>query len=303
MAYAADLCGSKLKAKLAATLNESAAAPISSSSFAAKQMAKMGWKEGTGLGKKRDGMVSHIKVKQREESAGLGVEKERTRQMGAEGMWWSTNVSDTLMRLQQQKSKKEAKKKQKKESKKSSKKEKKEKKKDKAESAPVVPKVYTDEELFKATGGARFGMRAQRRAEGKWQRTESSKDLKEWERAVKDKIEWNGLGKAKVLLSEGENASNKTNEGATITGRKKRKRTSDDNCFEEEKKEDGEPIKSTEMEESNDSGLECAEKSESESKDERKRRKKNKTEKKSSKKSKKKEKKRRKESSPASDAS
>ena len=101
MAYAADLCGSKLRSKLASTLNEASAEKISSKSFAAKQMAKMGWTEGTGLGKKRDGMVSHIKVTKREENMGLGVEKERTRQMGVEGMWWSSSVADTLMKLQQ----------------------------------------------------------------------------------------------------------------------------------------------------------------------------------------------------------
>ncbi len=287
MAYAADLCGSKLKAKLASTLNESASAPISSSSFAAKQMAKMGWKEGTGLGKKRDGVVSHIKVKQREESAGLGVEKERTRQMGAEGMWWSHNVSDTLLKLQQQKSKKDSKKKKKKKDSKksSSKKEKKDKKKD--SSSQLVAKVYTDEELFQATGGARFGMRAQRRAEGKWQRTEGSEDLKEWERQVKGKIEWNGLGKAKVLLSEEKaiSASESKKDGSEKK-KKKRKRSSEDS-FEEEKKEENEPVKVSEAESSNNAN--CFEEgSRTESKETKKRRKKNKAEKKSSKKSKKK---------------
>ncbi len=286
MAYAADLCGSKLKAKLSSTLNESAAAPISSSSFAAKQMAKMGWKEGTGLGKKRDGMVSHIKVKQREENAGLGVEKERTRQMGVEGMWWSNNVSDTLLKLQQQRVKKEEsskKKKKKKDSKKSSKKEKKEKKKD--SSSVLVAKVYTDEELFQATGGARFGMRAQRRAEGKWKRTEGSEDLKEWERQVKGKIEWNGLGKAKVLLSEEKAVSENKKDDH---GKKKKRKRSSEDSFEEEKKEESDPIKSSETE-SSSHNADCGEESsQSESKETKKRRKKNKAEKKSSKKSKKK---------------
>jgi len=227
MAYAADLCGSKLKEKLSSTLNESAAAPMSSSSFAAKQMAKMGWESGTGLGKKRDGMVSHIKVRKREENMGLGVEKERTRKLGTEGMWWSTNVSNTLMRLQQKKDEKKPKKK------KSSKKSKKDKgeKKKKKDKSPKTPKIYTDEELFQATGGARFGMRAQRRAEGKWQRTENSQTLKDWEQQVKGKVEWNGLGKAKLVLSEEKN--NRRNSSIE----KKRKRNNDE-YFEEKKKED-----------------------------------------------------------------
>ena len=222
MAYAADLCGSKLKAKLASTLNESSAAPISSNSCAARQMAKMGWKEGTGLGKKRNGITSHIKVKKREENSGLGIEKERTRKLGVEGMWWSSNVSDTLMRLQQKKNGDKKSKKSKKE-----KKDKKSKKKNKEKS----PKVYTDEELFHATGGARFGMRAQRRAEGKWQRTEHSQSLKEWEEAVKSKIEWNGLGKAQVLL-KGESASS---DSVDEPCKKKRKRRDVDDSAEEKK--------------------------------------------------------------------
>ena len=159
----------------------------------------MGWTEGTGLGKKRDGITTHIKVQKREESSGLGIEKERTRKMGVEGMWWASNVGNTLMKLQKSKKKK-----------KESKKDKKKKKKKSKKESSDEPKVYTDEELFKATGGARFGMRAQSRAEGKWKRTESSSELKEWEDQLKGKIEWNGLGKAKILLDENNrNASKK----------------------------------------------------------------------------------------------
>jgi Pin2-interacting protein X1 len=228
MAYAADLCGSKLKAKLAYTLNEASAAPMSNTSFAAKQMAKMGWTEGTGLGRKRDGIISHIKVKKREDNMGLGVEKERTRKLGAEGMWWSANVSETLMRLQQ-KSKKSSSSSSEKKTKKGKKKDKKSKKKSKE----ITMKIYTDEELFEATGGARFGMRASRRAEGKWKRTEDSQDLKKWEEEVKSKVEWNGLGKARVLLSQSTSSSNNTDSKTNTTKRKR----SDDDDSEEKKKE------------------------------------------------------------------
>lgn len=238
MAYATELCGSKLKAKLASTLNESSAAPIPSSSFAAKQMAKMGWTEGTGLGKKRDGIVSHIKVIKREDSLGLGVEKERTRKIESEGMWWSANVSETLMRLQQR-TKSE---KQKDERKSKTKKKKKSSKKD---SQDVNVKIYTDEELFAATGGARFGMRAQRRAEAKWMRTESSQSLKEWEQEVKNKFEWNGLGQARVLLKSRSSSNVVVDDDDDnddnidkISDTKKRKRRQDDDAFGEEKKEE-----------------------------------------------------------------
>jgi hypothetical protein len=229
MAYATDLCGSKLKAKLASTLNEASAAPMSSTSFAAKQMAKMGWTEGTGLGKKRDGIVSHIKVQKREDSLGLGVEKERTRKIESEGMWWSANVSETLMRLQQKKGKKKDEKKSKK---------KKSKKTSKKETQDLEIKVYTDEELFAATGGARFGMRAQRRAEAKWMRTESSQSLREWEEEVKQKFEWNGLGQAQVLLRSSSSCTTGNDKGVEKNcDTKKRKRRHDDS-FEEEKKEE-----------------------------------------------------------------
>ncbi len=218
MAYAADLCGSKLRAKLASTLNEASAEKISSTSFAAKQMAKMGWTEGTGLGKKRDGIVSHIKVNKREENIGLGVEKERTRQMGVEGMWWSSSVADTLMKLQQKsksvdsdkdKSKKKKDKKEKKSKKSSS-------KKDKAVDGKSC-KIYTEDELFEATGGARFGTKGGKRAIGKWKRSESSKELKDWEDQVKDRAEWNGLGKATIILSDSNsNKDKKSNKRKTI---------------------------------------------------------------------------------------
>lgn len=202
MAYAAELCGSKLREKLSSTLNEASSVKISSNSFAAKQMAKMGWTEGTGLGKNRDGMVSHIKVQKREDNIGLGVEKERTRQMGVEGMWWSSSVASTLSRLQQKKkgSNKDDDNKSKKKKNKKEKKSKKSKK-DKAVASSSAGKIYTEDELFIATGGARFGTKGGKRAEGKWQRSESSKELKEWEEQVKDKAEWNGLGKANVILS------------------------------------------------------------------------------------------------------
>jgi Pin2-interacting protein X1 len=220
MSYAAELCGSKLRAKLGATLNESASEGVSSNSFAARQMAKMGWTEGTGLGKNRDGMKSHIKVNKREENVGLGQEKELAKEVS--NTWWKSNVSSTLERLQQKQPKK----------KKSSKKKKTE---------------FTDQELFQATGGARFGMRAQRRAEGKWKRTETISSQTETE--AKNKIEWNGLGKAKVLLasndenhivsahaSEVGSSSGSEEEPEVVLPTKKRKRTAEGETTTESKK-------------------------------------------------------------------
>jgi len=216
MAYA-DLATKKTMARLSASLNESAAdaSHMKQSSFARKQLEKMGWSEGTGLGKKRDGMVTHIRTKKREESVGLGGEKKIVEEQS--DMWWMDNVGSTLARLQQakkrksmssdngsdddSKARKQAKKKSKKSKSKPDKKEKKRSKKKKSkDSESGEVKTYTDHELFVATGGARFGMRAQRRAEGKWARTESGSNLWEEEEEARKRIEWNGLGSAKLLL-------------------------------------------------------------------------------------------------------
>ena len=64
----------------------------------------MGWIEGTGLGKNRDGMKDHVKVKQRTDEMGLGREKEMAKEIG--NVWWKDSVGGTLARLQQQKKKK-----------------------------------------------------------------------------------------------------------------------------------------------------------------------------------------------------
>jgi Pin2-interacting protein X1 len=269
MAYAADLCGSKLRAKLSSTLNESSAAKISTTSFAAKQMQKMGWKEGTGLGKNRDGIVSHIKVKKREENSGLGIEKERTRQMGVGGMWWSSSVADTLMKLQRKSGSSSSGGDDSKSKKKKSKKDKKDKKSKKSSKKEKnAGKIYTEDELFAATGGARFGTKGGKRAEGKWQRSEKSKEHLEWELAVMDKkAEWNGLGTASVILSD-----DKVNKKQS---KKRRRNEEKDGICEEKKEEDGNLVASSSVSEEVDEGSE-----------ESKPRKKRKSEKKSKKKKK-----------------
>ena len=208
MAYSADLCGSKLRGKLGGVLNESAttfspALLSSDKSFAKRQLEKMGWTEGTGLGKRRDGMKEHVKIKQREDEMGLGREKMKAQEVA--DVWWKDSVGNTLAKLQKKKSAKDEKKKKK------SKKEKKCVKKERK-------MHFTDEELFEATGGARFGMRAQRRAEGKWKRTESGHELTELEDKAKASMEWNGRGNAQVLISK---ESSTTLEGERDVGNTK----------------------------------------------------------------------------------
>ncbi|KAL7511489.1 hypothetical protein ACHAXN_008434 [Cyclotella atomus] len=199
MAYT-SLSTSKHRAKLGATLNESAASHspfLLSSSFAKRHLQKMGWTEGTGLGRKRDGMVEHVKIKQREEEAGLGKEKELLK--AAADVWWKDSVGGTLARLQK-------------------------KKKSSKEKMNIV-KTFTDEELFQATGGARFGMRAQRRAEGKWKRTEGGHQLEQLEKKAVEGMEWNGRGdayiNAKVVIDV---VSRENSISTSISKQKKRKR-------------------------------------------------------------------------------
>jgi len=48
-----------------------------STSFAQRMLAKMGWREGRGLGKREDGVVAHVRVKRRLDAAGVGAELAR----------------------------------------------------------------------------------------------------------------------------------------------------------------------------------------------------------------------------------
>ena len=150
-------------------------------------------------------MVDHIKIKQRQEEMGLGREKEACKAVG--DVWWKDSVGGTLARLQKKSS-----------SKKKSKKDKSKKKAD---------KVFTDEELFQATGGARFGMRAQRRAEGKWKRTESGLELQELEEKAKSSMEWNGRGDAKVVIAGEDKRESKKRKCAEDTNDKTNEQTTE----------------------------------------------------------------------------
>ncbi|KAG7354547.1 G-patch domain containing protein [Nitzschia inconspicua] len=189
------LAGSKHKRKLGATLNESAA--VGPNDFAKRQLEKLGWKEGTGLGKKRDGRSTHIRVKQRAHESGLGSTSTDIDPVVSADQWWKSSVGNTLAKLSaKQKTKK---------SKKNSKKEKKKKDSsdddtDDIQTQKTTTKVYTDEELFQATGGVRFGMRAQTQQRSKWKRAESNISQEEEEQA-KQKTEWDGLSAPRVVLS------------------------------------------------------------------------------------------------------
>lgn len=218
------LAGSKLRNRLGGQLNESAASlGGGASAFAKAQLEKLGWKEGEGLGKRRQGMSSHIRVVKRAEGLGLGESTldPAVQQAVHTVDWWKHSVGDTLAKLA-------ASKKTKKKSKKS--KDKKEKK-----------RVYTDEELFEATGGARFGMRAQTQQHGKWKRAESN--ISEQDEAdAKGKLEWDGMSAPVVVLKEkwasdaSSNSKAKTTKEGSTT--KKKRKAAEENVLDSAKEED-----------------------------------------------------------------
>ena len=212
---AETLLSKKTLAKHGMTMRESASAPVSD--FARRQMLKMGWVEGKGLGKKEDGMLSHLKASKREEAAGLGSEKLSNEEIVAKEGWWFDAFSSNLKVFKKKmkadrgngdddknKEKKKKKKKTEKKSKgkegneemqdteedeekdfkdgKDEKKKKKKKDKDKsngkrkrdddADSDDALDRP-SFEDLYKATGGARLGMRARADQKGKFSRTEN----------------------------------------------------------------------------------------------------------------------------------
>ncbi len=153
--------------QLGSRMNDSVASKPSD--FAMKMMAKMGWKEGQGLGKNADGIQQHISIKKRDENVGLGLENAKAAEAVADNWWhntFSTNLAAFKTGLPG--------------SKKDKKRDKKEKKKDKKDrhTNSEINKVDDHspppsyEELFKATGGKRLGMRARMEQKGKILRTE-----------------------------------------------------------------------------------------------------------------------------------
>jgi len=68
----------------ATSINEGVGSKISD--FARRQMEKMGWRDGQGLGKLEDGISTHIKVKKIEGNAGIG---EAAKELdNVNDQWW-----------------------------------------------------------------------------------------------------------------------------------------------------------------------------------------------------------------------
>lgn len=240
------LAGKKLRSKHGATFNESAA--IGPNEYGRKQLEKLGWTVGTGLGKHRTGIHNHIRViKKDDEHGGIGHNKyqhhhhhhHQQSSLSAptttttivdnhRDQWWKSSVGNTLARLKQKKEEKKRKKEEKKKKKKKkkeessssssiseddnekkndekTKKKKKKRKRDDIDSGnndnttTRQVKIMTDEELFVATGGVRFGMRAQTPQRGKWKRTEHDVSTEDIQRAIQQ-TEWDGLSAPRIIL-------------------------------------------------------------------------------------------------------
>ena len=61
-------------------------------------MEKMGWKEGDGLGKKKNGITECVQVKRREEQAGLGSE-DKKKKFQWDDAFWENIYNDAAKRL------------------------------------------------------------------------------------------------------------------------------------------------------------------------------------------------------------
>lgn len=121
------------------------------SKFARTAMAKMGWSEGKGLGKKENGISKHVSVQKRQLNAGLGMEAAEPKfaarslkgagksSVDVDGHWWSDAFGAALENVNKRSA-----------------------------------KTATLDEIFEASGGTRLGMRARREQPGKLRRIEAA---------------------------------------------------------------------------------------------------------------------------------
>jgi Pin2-interacting protein X1 len=166
---------------LGARLNEKAGSECSS--FARKQMEKMGWTEGQGLGKGGTGITTHLKVDKPVDKEGIGQRKETIAESIQNDEWWQNAFSGNSTGGRNGKKRKhgsdneDSELNERKLESKGDKKDKKDRKKDKGrnrhdENMIRPTAAPTLDDLFAATGGARLGMRARAKQAGKLKRTE-----------------------------------------------------------------------------------------------------------------------------------
>lgn len=99
------LVTNKTLSRMGAKVNEAKGSKISD--FARKQMEKMGWKEGEGLGKDSTGIQTHVKAVKREDTLGLGAENALTKVMeSVTDTWWAGAFDRAVENSKDKKSKK-----------------------------------------------------------------------------------------------------------------------------------------------------------------------------------------------------
>jgi Pin2-interacting protein X1 len=208
--------------KTAATLGQSIHDGVGSkvSVFARRQMEKMGWQEGKGLGKNETGISKHIKATKKDDNSGLGLESVVSEEVTEN--WWHDAFSKQLKTfLPCSTGKKQRLKKSERVS--------------KSCSASNIEAPPTYAELFAATGGARLGMRARASQKGKILRTEggtAASDLQNdipiaLEPEVQRKKKLRSTDKAVALL---EDERNKLMDDEEPEVKRKKKSRSTDNA-------------------------------------------------------------------------
>ena len=185
-----SLLSKKTIAKLGSKVNDhnNNGNSIKLSDFALKQMKKMGWNEGEGLGRHSDGIKHHIVIKKRENSIGLGSDvvdinsNGPTNDIDVDESWWNKTFSNNLKNMKIKNLNGKIKR---------IKKDKHDKKRKRSISSSIGDDDVNNhdddhlrlldsdamdnpsfEDLFKATGGKRLGMRARSEQKGKLLRTE-----------------------------------------------------------------------------------------------------------------------------------
>jgi hypothetical protein len=158
------LLSRKTLKNMGGVINEGAAVEGAHGDFGARMLAKFGWKKGDGLGKRNDGITSHIRVTKRAEGLGLGASEKPERSewalppVGAGASSDSESADEEEARVRAQIS-----------------------------SSGVLPGL-ADEDLFQLCGGARLGMRARADQGGKQARMEAA------DRALLEKLRGTGTG-------------------------------------------------------------------------------------------------------------
>ncbi len=120
-----------------------------SDGFAHRMLSRMGWKEGEGLGKSKQGVKSFVKVNKRKDGMGLGMEKDAKKDE-----WHFGAFEEAILSVQHLDTRK------------------KKRKRREQQLTKVEEDHVLYREMFSKTGGARLGMRARATQKGKLERTE-----------------------------------------------------------------------------------------------------------------------------------